>query len=344
MSKFLAGQTLEELTELSLALGEKAFRARQLFELLHRQNVTDLAQMTVLPGAFRAALSAAGWQACSLTVRAREQSRDGTVKLGLATHDGHIIETVLIPMETGKHTQCISSQVGCALGCRVCMTATLGFTRNLAAAEIIDQVRVASRDCPDTEVRNLVFMGMGEPLHNVDEVIRTCRLLQAERGRAMAPRRITVSTAGVVPAIATLGAALDVQLATSLNAPTQAIREQLMPIARKYPLQELLKALKEFARGSRHRLTMEYVLVAGVNDQPNHARELVRLLSHLRCKVNLIPFNPFPGTSLKRPSDAAITTFATRLEGKDLTVTIRQSKGQDIQAACGQLAGALGQD
>ncbi len=156
----------------------------------------------------------------------------------------------------------------------------------------------------------------------------------------MAPKRITVSTAGVVPAIATLAAAVDVQLATSLNAPTQAIRERLMPIARKYPLDELLGALKQFAKDSRHRLTMEYVLVAGVNDQPNHAKELVRLLSHLRCKVNLIPFNPFPGTDLLRPSNATIAAFAARLESKDVTVTIRKSKGQDIQAACGQLAGA----
>jgi 23S rRNA (adenine2503-C2)-methyltransferase len=341
MSPFLSGMTPEALRELALSLGEKAFRGKQLFEHLHRRDALTLDEIKVLPGAFRQKLADGGHAAASLAVAHVQESVDGTVKLGLQTHDGRVIETVLIPMDTGLYTQCISSQVGCALGCAVCMTGTLGFTRNLDAAEIVDQVRIAHREYPDKGVRNLVFMGMGEPLLNLDAVVPAIRLLQHEEGRNLSYRRITVSTAGIIPGIERLGKEVDVLLAVSLNAPTQALREQLMPITKRYPLADLMAALKRFPLPPRRRLTFEYVLVGGVNDGPEHARELVRLLSHVRCKVNLIPFNPFPGTTLERPTEARVDAFLEMLASKHMTATIRKGKGMDIQAACGQLAGTV---
>lgn len=344
MVRHLSGLSPELLQQLASSLGEKPFRGKQLFDQLHRSNATKLDSMTVLPVRFREQLADAEHEACSLRVAEVQTSTDKTVKLGLSTVDGHLIETVLIPMDTGRFTQCISSQVGCALGCAVCMTGTLGLRRSLTAAEIVDQIRVARRDFPDFEVRNIVFMGMGEPLHNVESVVAAVRILQSPRGLALAPRRITVSTAGVVPGIAQLGRAVEVLLAVSLNAPNQAIRERLMPIAGRYPLDELMAALKAWPLPPRRRLTLEYVLVAGINDQPEHARELVRLVSYIRCKINLIPFNHFPGSELQSPSPEAVQAFCDILNRKNVTVTIRNSKGQDIQAACGQLAGSRGHD
>lgn len=338
MVRHLSGLSLTQLQELATELGQKPFRGKQLFEHLQRRNATNLEAISVLPALFRKRLNGAGYEACSLTVAEVQKSVDGTVKLGLATADGLLIETVLIPMDTGKFTQCISSQIGCALGCAVCMTGTMGLLRNLTAAEIVDQVRVAAREFPDHEVRNLVFMGMGEPLHNVDEVAAAVRIFQSDRGRALVPRRITVSTAGVIPGIRSVAREVEVLLAVSLNAPNQTIRENLMPIARKYPLDELMAALKAWPLPPRRRLTLEYVLVKGINDQPDHARELVRLISHLRCKINLIPFNPFPGTDLESPAEEDIQAFFNILHRKEVIVTVRKSRGQDIQAACGQLA------
>jgi 23S rRNA (adenine2503-C2)-methyltransferase len=220
------------------------------------------------------------------------------------------------------------------------MTGTLGLRRNLTAAEIVDQIRLAKRDFPECQVRNIVFMGMGEPLHNVDAVVAATKILQSPRGLMVSKRRLTVSTAGVIPGILRLSTEAEVLLAVSLNAPNQEIRERLMPIARKYPLDDLMATLKQWPLAPRQRLTLEYVMVAGINDQLEHARELVRLISHIRCKVNLIPFNPFPGTELQAPSEATIQAFFEALHAKDVRVTVRKSRGQDIQAACGQLAGS----
>ncbi len=339
MVRHLSGLLPGKLQELAVSLGQKPFRGKQLFDHLHQRNETLLDDIAVLPANFRERLSEAEYEACSLQVAEVQKSVDGTVKLGLSTTDGHLIETVLIPMDTGKFTQCISSQIGCALGCAVCMTGTLGLHRNLTAAEIVDQIRVARRDFAECEVRNIVFMGMGEPLHNVDEVVAAVRILQSDRGLKVSKRRITVSTAGVIPGIQRLREAAEVQLAVSLNAPNQAIREELMPIARKYPLSDLIAALKAWPLPPRRRLTLEYVLVAGINDQPEHARELVRLISNLRSKVNLIPFNPYPGTKLRSPSEKVVEGFFGILSRKDVRVTVRKGRGQDIQAACGQLAG-----
>ena len=332
----------EELEALALRLGEKPYRGRQLFEQIHARLAGSLDDVTVLPGAFRKRLADEGFSAHGLSISQVLESTDTTIKMGLSTVDGLVVESVLIPMETGAFTQCMSSQAGCALACEFCMTGTLGWTRNLTAAEIVDQHLLALARFPDRPVKNLVFMGMGEPLLNVDEVVKAIRLLQHEKARSLSPRRITVSTAGIVPGIRRLGQEVDCQLAVSLNAPTQELRAELMPVSRRYPLDELMAALKEFPLLPRRRITFEYVLLPGVNDSPAHARDLVRLLSHIRCKVNLIPFNPFPGSRFGRPSDESVDRFLELLSAKQMMATIRRSRGADILAACGQLAGKKG--
>jgi len=329
----------EELEALAARLGEKPYRGRQIFEQLHAHLAGTLDDLAVLPGAFRRCLAEEGFSARGLTISQVLESVDTTVKMGLSTADGLLVESVLIPMETGAFTQCMSSQAGCALGCAFCMTGTLGLARNLTAAEIVDQHLLALARFPDRPVKNLVFMGMGEPLLNVDEVVKAIRLLQHERGRSLSPRRITVSTSGIIPGIRRLGQEVACQLAVSLNAPTQELRVELMPISRRYPLEELMAALKEFPLPPRLRMTFEYVLLPGVNDSSAHARDLVRLLSHIRSKVNLIPFNPFPGSRFGRPSDEAVNRFLDLLASKSVLATIRRSRGSDILAACGQLAG-----
>jgi 23S rRNA (adenine2503-C2)-methyltransferase len=338
----LSGLSSLELEELVDELGHKRYRGRQLFEQLHTRLALTLDAIAVLPVELRRKLMDRGALPSSLSITATQKSRDGTVKLALRTSDNNIVETVLIPMDTGKHTQCLSSQVGCALGCKVCMTASLGFTRNLTVAEIIDQHRIIRSLYPDRNIRNLVFMGMGEPLLNTDSVINAINLMGAERGMKISPHRITISTSGIIPGIQQLGRKSQVSLAVSLNAPDQETREQLMPVARKYPLDKLMSELRNFPLRSRQRLTLEYVLVRSVNDSPDHARQLIRLVSGLRCKINLIPFNPFPGSTMQAPSEDAISGFLKILAGKHLTATVRRSKGADIQAACGQLAGHLG--
>jgi 23S rRNA (adenine2503-C2)-methyltransferase len=341
--KHLSGLLPSELEELVVRLGDKAYRGRQLFEQIHGRLAGELDQVTVLPSALRQRLSDEAFSVHGLSIAQVQESVDTTVKMGLATSDGLLVESVLIPMETGAFTQCMSSQAGCALGCAFCMTGTLGFTRNLAAGEIVDQHLLALARFPDRPIKNLVFMGMGEPLLNVDEVVKAIRLLQHEKGRALSPRRITVSTAGIVPGIHRLGQEVDCQLAVSLNAPTQELRTELMPISKRYPLDELMAALKQFPLQPRRRITFEYVILPGVNDSPTHARDLVRLLSHIRCKVNLIPFNPFPGSRFGRPSDESMERFHELLTAKQVLATIRRSRGADILAACGQLAGKKSQ-
>lgn len=338
MGRFLTGLTREELAILCARLGERPFRARQLFEQVHGRGTGRFDDMKVLPARLRQALEEEGWACRSLETADRRESEDGTVKLALKTHDGHLIETVLIPMD-GTFTQCLSSQIGCALGCRICMTATLGFLRNLEPAEIVDQCLVAADLFPDRPVRNLVFMGMGEPLLNFDHLATAVSLLQDPKGRAFPARRITVSTAGIVPGIKRLGEEVDCLLAVSLNAPDQKLREDLMSIAGRYPLDRLMASLKAFPLPPRRKITIEYVLVGGQNDGVEHAGLLVRLLSHIKCKVNLIPFNPFPGCELEVPTPERVDAFLKTLEAKHVTATIRRSKGADIQAACGQLAG-----
>jgi 23S rRNA (adenine2503-C2)-methyltransferase len=356
----LRGLDLEALTALCEELGEPRFRAEQLFRWLHRFGAVDWAKMSNLPKALRATLAERAHLE-PLQVDTLQTSSDGTRKLRLrCPDDGALIESVLIPRaerdwqpsahsatisaddEAEKLTLCISSQVGCALGCSFCATATLGLTRNLAPEEIVDQVYRSNAVLSERErISNLVFMGMGEPLANLDRVLAAVQLLTHDKGLDMSPRRITVSTVGHVKGLRELGRRMpQLGLAISLHATTDELRDRLMPINRRWPLRELLAALRDFPLPRRRRITFEYMLLAGLNDTPADAKRLPKLLDRIPAKINLLPFNPWRDDQpdFRRPSEDAIDEFAERLRDKGLTVTVRQSRGLDIAAACGQLA------
>jgi 23S rRNA (adenine2503-C2)-methyltransferase len=321
--------------------GEKRFRADQVYQWLHARGARSFADMTDLPRTLRARLPELA-RIGSLAVDAVQTAADGTRKLRFRTGDGRAIESVLIP-DGDKTTQCISSQVGCALDCRFCATATLGFGRNLSAGEIVEQVYLARALLAEVEpgrrVTNLVYMGMGEPLHNYAQVIRSLRMLAHDLGANLSYRRITVSTAGLVPGIEKLGQE-DVRpnLAVSLNATTDAVRDEVMPVNRKWNLAALLGAIAAYPLERRRRVTFEYVLLAGVNDTPDDARRLAKLLRGLPCKVNLIPWNPHPLAPYRRPAPADIERFQNEVKRLGLPAYLRTPRGDDIDAACGQLA------
>jgi len=327
----------EELTAFLAAFGKERFRTGQLLRWIYRRGVTDFAAMTDLAKDFRRQLAAAalisGW-----TPEVVEESRDGTRKYLFRLEDGQTVETVRIPMEEGRGTLCISSQVGCAMQCAFYLTGNSGLARNLTAAEIVNQVCAAAKEGP---VNNIVLMGMGEPLHNLDNVVRALEILYAEDGFGFGPRKVTLSTSGLVPQMRELGRRVRVNLAVSLNATTDEVRDQLMPVNRRYPLRELLAACREFPLQPRQRITFEYILIRGVNDSLADARRLVRLLHGIKAKVNLIAYNEHEGSALQAPLPEAIDTFQSYLLGKNLVAIRRASKGQDISAACGQLKGRL---
>jgi 23S rRNA (adenine2503-C2)-methyltransferase len=330
----------DELTAWVKAAGAPAYRAEQIFRWLHGHGIESLDAMTNVPAPLRAALEAE--HALTPLVQAIVQTaHDGTRKLGFRTHDGRAIESVLIPDEDAvrnKLTLCISSQVGCAIDCRFCATATLGFGRHLGAGEIVAQVYRATA-LAGRRPTNLVFMGMGEPLHNLENVVRALSLLEHPWGAGFSPRRLTVSTAGLVPGIQKLGALSPApNLAISLNATTDEVRSRLMPINKRYPIAALLDAARHFPLSHGRRVTFEYVLLAGVNDSDADADRLPRLLRGIPAKVNLIPWNPFPGPEFQRPSAERIRTFQERLRAAEVSVYIRSPRGDDIDAACGQLA------
>jgi 23S rRNA (adenine2503-C2)-methyltransferase len=321
--------------------GEKRFRADQVFQGLHARGARTWDELTELSKPLRERL--AGELAIgSLAVDEVQTSTDGTRKLRFRTHDGRFIESVLIP-DGDKTTQCISSQVGCALDCRFCATATLGFGRNLTAGEIVEQVYLARRLLAEAEpgrrLTNLVYMGMGEPLHNYGQVVRSLRTLGHDLGANLSYRRITVSTAGLVPGIEKLGQE-DVRpnLAISLNATTDAVRDEVMPINKKWNIAALLAAIAAYPLERRRRVTFEYVLLAGVNDSNDDARRLVKLLRGMPCKVNLIPWNPHPLAPYARPAAADIDRFQNEVKRLGLPAYLRTPRGDDIDAACGQLA------
>jgi 23S rRNA (adenine2503-C2)-methyltransferase len=319
-------------------LGAPRFRAEQIFRWIHARNAASFAEMTDVPQALRDRLPEELLLG-SLTVDEAQTARDGTRKLRLLVADGRAIETVLIP-DGDKLTQCISSQIGCALDCSFCATATLGFGRNLTAAEIVEQVIVARRLLPPGgRVTNLVYMGMGEPLHNYANVVRSIRILTDARGIDFSPRRITVSTAGLVSGIEKLGREeVRPNLAVSLNATTDEVRDLVMPINKKWNIAALLDAIRAFPLERRRRVTFEYVLLAGVNDSPADAARLTRLLQGMPCKVNLIPWNPHPLAPYRRPSPEAIEMFQNEVKRLGLPAYLRTPRGDDIDAACGQLA------
>lgn len=322
-------------------LGQPRYRGEQIFRWVHGAGVTSFDQMSNLSRALRAEL-AERTALSSLRVDTVQTSRDGTRKLRLLTHDDRAIESVLIP-DGDKLTQCISSQVGCALDCQFCATAKLGFGRHLSAGEIVDQVyrgrALLDEVEPGRRITNLVYMGMGEPLHNYQQVVRSLHMLTHELGANLSQRRITVSTAGLVPGIEKLGRE-DVRpnLAVSLNAASDEVRDRIMPINRKYDIARLLGALRAYPLERRRRITFEYVLLAGVNDSPRDADKLAALLADMPCKLNIIPWNPHPEAPYERPSAAAIEAFQNRAKARGLPTYLRTPRGDDIDAACGQLA------
>ena len=334
-------------------LGEKRFRAHQVMKWIHHRHVTAFADMTDLGKALRAKLEAHA-EIRVPQVQFEKPSADGTHKWLLAMDGLNAVETVYIP-DKGRGTLCVSSQVGCALNCQFCSTATQGFNRNLSTAEIVGQVWTAARHLGNVPHRqrsltNVVMMGMGEPLMNFDNVVRAMSVMRDDLGYGLANKRVTLSTAGMVPMIDRLAEASDVSLAVSLHAPNDALRSELVPLNRKYPIAELMAACERYARRRRGAsITFEYTLMRDVNDQPAHARELVRLLRDFdnrlqmkdAAKVNLIPFNPFPGTRYQRPDDAAIRRFQKLLNDAGRIAPVRRTRGDDIDAACGQLKGQV---
>lgn len=323
-------------------LGEKPFRARQLLKWVYHHGHTGFDGMTDMSLALRQRLA----QEASIElpkVVSEKTSTDGTRKWLIGVGDNSAVETVFIP-EPNRGTLCISSQVGCMLNCTFCSTATQGFRRNLTTAEIIGQVLIAARSLghsPDSRrITNVVLMGMGEPLLNFEPVVRALRLMVDDLGFGLAGRRVTVSTAGWVPGIDSLREAVDVSLAVSLHAADDALRNELVPLNRKYPIAELFSACRRYLAGkSRARITIEYTLIDGVNDSVEDAAALVRLLRRIPCKLNLIPFNPFPGTGYRRSTDTAIDAFRRRVLEGGIVATVRRTRGDDIDAACGQLTG-----
>jgi 23S rRNA (adenine2503-C2)-methyltransferase len=319
------------------ARGHQRFHARQIFRWIYRHGVTDVDAMTDLSRDLRATL-ARDFHLSTPALAQREVSVDGTEKVLLRLADGRHIESVFIP-DTPAMTFCISTQVGCAMACAFCLTGKMGLVRNLTAGEIAGQVRVlaGALDMRDKKF-NIVLMGMGEPLHNYDETMTALRILNDEHGFALPPRRVTLSTVGLLPALERLGEEpLMPNLAISLHAPTDALRGELVPLNKKYGVKEIIDACKRFPLTRRRRITFEYVLLAGVNDSPEAARQLAKLLAGVKSKVNLIPLNAAPGIPFERPSDAAIDRFARVLADHGLIVSVRKSRGRDIRAACGQL-------
>lgn len=341
----LIGLSREDLLAEMEAMGEKPFRVKQIWHWLYNKGVTDFSKMSTLAKPLQARL-AEKYLISRPQVITEKNSTDGTRKWLLRFADGKEVETVYIP-EEDRGAVCLSTQVGCQMGCRFCHTGTQGFQRNLTAGEIVGQF-LAARDSygewptPVDETRylsNIVVMGMGEPLNNYDELVKAMRIIMDGEGLAISKRRITVSTSGIADKIPNLAKDLGVRLAISLHAPNDTIRNQIMPINRKYPLAVLINACKEYQRLCEHRqyITMEYVMLKGINDSPENARELIQLVKGLEVKFNLIPFNPWEGCVFEPSSNNTIHKFAKILEDAYFAAPIRQSRGQDIMAACGQL-------
>jgi len=329
--------TIEELTAFLGGMGKERFRARQIVRWVYGRGVTDFAEMTDLSKDLREELARrafiSAWQP-----EVVEESRDGTRKYLFRLVDGQTVETVRIPMEGGRSTLCVSTQVGCAMGCTFCLTGSFGLVRNLSAAEIVNQVCAAFTEGP---VNNIVLMGMGEPLHNLENVVRALQILYLPDGFGFGARKVTLSTSGLVPEMRELSRRIRVNLAISLNATTDAVRNELMPVNRRYPLKELMAACRDYPLQPRQRLTFEYILIRDLNDSPEDAKRLVKLLHGIKAKVNLIPFNEHQGSVFHTPPEERIEAFQTYLLSRNLVAIRRASKGRDISAACGQLKGRL---
>tara|TARA_R110000772_G_scaffold48089_1_gene109781 strand:+ start:4121 stop:5269 length:1149 start_codon:yes stop_codon:yes gene_type:complete len=344
----LLGMTQSQLEQFFLDLGEKKFRAQQVMKWMHHAGVTDIEAMSNLGKALREKLQRVA-EVRPPEIVSQLDSADGTRKWAIRVGGGGLVEAVLIP-EGGRATLCVSSQVGCSLDCSFCSTGKQGFERDLTAAEIIGQVWLAIKSYDAFQagnrrvVTNVVMMGMGEPLLNFDNVVASMDLMMSDLGYGISKRRVTLSTSGVVPALDRLAKVSEASLAISLHAPNDALRNQLVPINRKYPIAELLRSARDYIDAqtdSKRVVTVEYTLIAGVNDQLEHARELALLLAEFPCKVNLIPFNSFPQSDYQRPSGNAVSRFWQVLVDAGYIVTVRTTRGDDIAAACGQLVGQV---
>jgi len=345
---------LDALAAYCEALGEKRFRAVQLFRWIHQKGAADFSQMTDLARSLRDKLAGVA-QVRPLAVLTEQASADGTIKWLFDVGGGDAVEAVFIP-ESDRGTLCVSSQAGCAVGCRFCSTGHQGFSRNLGTGEIVAQLWMAEHQLRqrlklapgERAISNVVMMGMGEPLQNYSALLPALKVMLDDHGYGLSRRRVTVSTSGVVPMIERLRDDCPVALAVSLHAPTDALRDQLVPLNRKYPLAELLGACQGYlARAPRDFITFEYCMLDGVNDGPEQARELIALVNgqagapRVPCKINLIPFNPFPASGLLRSPQARVLAFAKQLQDAGLVTTVRKTRGDDIAAACGQLAGEV---
>ncbi len=342
---------LDGLTAFCEQLGEKRFRATQLFRWIHQRGAQDFDQMSDLAKSLRDKLKGCA-QVLPLPVVSEHQSADGTVKWLFDVGAGNAVEAVFIP-EDDRGTLCVSSQAGCAVGCRFCSTGHQGFSRNLTTGEIVSQLWFAEHvlrkrfQTQDRVISNVVMMGMGEPLQNYSALVPALRVMLDDHGYGLSRRRLTVSTSGVVPMMDRLAADCPVALAVSLHAPNDVLRDVLVPLNRKYPIDELLDACNRYlVHAPRDFITFEYCMLDGVNDQPEHAHQLVELVRKhagkgVWCKFNLIPFNPFPASGLRRSESAQVSAFARILSEAGIVTTVRKTRGDDIDAACGQLAGEV---
>jgi 23S rRNA (adenine2503-C2)-methyltransferase len=330
--------SLEAIQALMERLDQPRYRAGQIYRWVFQRGARNLEEMTDLPKRLRADLAEQGYSIGRVELGRVAESVDGTRKLSIRLDDGAAVETVLIPMGENQFTQCLSSQVGCALDCKFCFTGTMGLSRHLTAGEIVDQVILGRTVLPEeARISHLVYMGMGEPLHNFDAVVSSLTPICDQDGLGYSHRRVTISTSGLIPQIERLGKAVPVNLAISLNASNDEIRDAIMPINKRYNLSKLMATLREYPLPPRRKMTMEYVLLGGVNDSADHARELARLLKGLSVRINLIPWNPFGGPGYERPTEENVRAFQDILLRKRYTVTVRVTKGLDIDAACGQL-------
>lgn len=343
----LLGLTQSQLEIFFESIGEKRFRAGQLMKWIHHFGIDNFDHITNFGKALKEKLKKQA-EIRGPEIITQHISKDGTRKWALRVDSGNLIETVYIP-QNGRGTLCVSSQSGCALDCSFCSTGKQGFHSNLTAAEIIGQVWIANKSFGtipgkiDRAITNVVLMGMGEPLLNFDNVVAAMQIMMDDLGYGISKRKVTLSTSGVVPMLAELAKHVDVSLAISLHAPNNELRNQLVPINKKYPLEELLEAgLNYISRlGEKRVLTIEYTLLKGINDQVEHANQLILLLKNIPCKINLIPFNPFPHSGYERPTNNAVRRFQDMLYNAGFNVTVRTTRGDDIDAACGQLVGRI---
>jgi len=334
----LKDMTLEEIEGFISDLGKEKYRAKQIMKWLYQSGTTSFDEMTNLSKDFRDGMNNIV-RISTLEIVETQTSKDGTKKVLFKLEDGNFIESVLIP-GANHWTLCISTQVGCMIGCRFCLTGMYGFKRNLLPSEITDQITMLRFNTPEGEnVKNIVMMGMGEPLENYDNTLKAIRIMTTDCGLAISNRRITLSTCGIAPMIHRLGKDTCVNLAISLNTPDDETRNYLMPINKKYPLETLIKACREYPMPRRRRITFEYILIEGVNTSREDAERLARLLRGIRCKLNLIPYNEYPGSVFRTPAEVDIEAFRKILIKHNYIATIRASRGGDILAACGQLSG-----